>query len=211
MTGDVTLFGADYSVYVRIVQLTLKEKGVPYRFAEVDIFGSEGPPNEYLEHHPFARIPAFEHDGFRLFETAAITRYIDDVFDGPALLPLEPRKRARVNQITGLLDSYAYRAMVWDVFVERMEVPQEGGVSNEEKIATGLQVAETCLLALEDLMGEEDFLAGPNLTLADLHAAPMFAYFLKAPEGADLLARHPILESWWGRMLKRPTMQAVVG
>ncbi len=209
MTGEVTLFGAAYSVYVRIVQLTLKEKGVPYRLVEVDVFAPDGPPADYLERQPFGRIPAFEHDGFRLFETAAIARYVDDAFDGPALMPQDARLRARVNQITALVDSYAYRAMVWDVFVERVDVPREGGVSDEEKIAAGLRTAETCLSTLADLMGEGDYLVGSRITLADLHAAPILGALRNAPEGAELFARHPALVRWWERMSRRPSILAV--
>ncbi len=83
----VTVFGAAYSVYVRIVRLALEEKGVPYRLEEVDIFAEGGPPEDYLQRHPFGRIPAFEHDGFRLFESGAIGRYVDEAFDGPPLMP----------------------------------------------------------------------------------------------------------------------------
>jgi glutathione S-transferase len=204
----VTVFGAAYSVYVRIVRLVLEEKGVPYRLEEVDIFAEGGPPEDYLQRHPFGRIPAFEHDGFRLFESGAIGRYVDEAFDGPPLMPDGARARARVNQITGLLDSYAYRAMVWDVYVERVDVPNEGGVSDEEKIAAGLKTAGTCLAALENIMGEGDYLAGPRVTLADLHAAPMFECLLGAPEGVELLGRHPALARWWDRMAARPSLPA---
>ncbi len=205
---EVTVFGAAYSVYVRIVRLALEEKGVPYRLEEVDIFAEGGPPADYLQRHPFARIPAFEHDGFRLFESGAIGRYVDEAFDGPPLMPDGARARARVNQITGLLDSYAYRAMVWDVYVERVDVPNEGGVSDEEKIAAGLKTAATCLTALEDIMGEDDYLAGPRVTLADLHAVPMIECLLGVPEGAALLERHPALARWWTRMAARPSLPA---
>ena len=85
------LFGADYSVYVRIVRLALAEKGVGYDLVPVDVFAADGVPAWYLELHPFGRIPAFEHDGLRLFETAAITRYVDEAFAGP---PLQPGRRA---------------------------------------------------------------------------------------------------------------------
>ena len=205
---EVTVFGAAYSVYVRIVRLALEEKGVPYRLEEVDIFAEGGPPADYLQRHPFGRIPAFEHDGFRLFESGAIGRYVDEAFDGPPLMPDGARARARVNQITGLLDSYAYRAMVWDVYVERVDVPNEGGVSDEEKIAAGLKTAGICLTALEGIMGQGDYLAGPAVTLADLHAAPMFECLLGAPEGAALLERHPALVRWWDRMAARPSLTA---
>ncbi len=209
MTGEVTLFGAAYSVYVRIVQLTLNEKGVPYRLVEVDVFAPGGPPADYLERQPFGRIPAFEHDGFRLFEAAAIARYIDETFDGPALMPQDAQARARVNQITGLMDSYAYRAMVWDVFVERIDVPKEGGVSDEAKIAAGLRTAQTCLSTLADMMGGNDYLVGPRVTLADLHAAPILGALRNAPEGAELFSRYPALVRWWERMSQRPSILAV--
>jgi glutathione S-transferase len=72
--ADPVLFGAACSVYVRAARLTLLEKGVAHRLVEVDIFAPEGPPGDYLRRQPFARIPAFEHAGFRLYETGAITR-----------------------------------------------------------------------------------------------------------------------------------------
>ena len=204
MTGQVTVFGAEYSVYVRIVRMTLAEKGVPYDLVDVDIFSEEGPPEGYLERQPFGRIPAFEHDGFRLFETSAIIRYIDAAFDGPSLMPEEARAAAQVNQITSILDGYAYRAMVWDVYVEALEVPQRGGNADRDVIARGLNTAGKCLDTLAALMGETVFLAGAELTLADIHALPMICYFQSAPDGAGLLAEYPSLLSWMQRMKLRP-------
>ena len=131
-------------------------------------------------------------------------------FDGPPLMPQDPKARARVNQITGLLDNYAYRAMVWDVFVERISVPGEGGVSDEAKIAAGLRTAETCLATLADLMGEGDCLVGSDITLADLHTAPMIALFRQTPEGADALSGYPSLTKWWARLAERPSLKAVL-
>src|SRR5262245_23935102 len=110
--NEPILFGATYSVYVRIARLALEEKRVPYRLVEIDIFAEGGPPTDYLRRHPFARIPAFEHDGFQLYEAGAISRYVDEAFPGPSLQPREARARARMNQIIGLLDSYAYRTLV---------------------------------------------------------------------------------------------------
>ena len=72
MTENPRVFGADYSVYVRIVRLCLIEKGVEYELLPIDVFAKEGPPQSYLARHPFGRIPAFEHAGFWLYETSAI-------------------------------------------------------------------------------------------------------------------------------------------
>lgn len=202
------VFGAAYSVYVRIVRLALWEKGIPYRLQEVDIFASGGPPTDYLARQPFGRIPAFEHDGFRLYETAAIARYVDEAFAGPRLQPEDAKARARMNQIVGILDSYAYRPLVWDIYLERVEPPREGRISDEAKIAAALPRARQCLRVLADLMAGAPFLAGASLSLADLHAAPMFAYFLAAPEGAALTAEQPALTAWWQRIAGRPGMTA---
>jgi glutathione S-transferase len=57
-------------------------------------------------------------------------------------------------------------------------------------------------------MGPHPWLTGPTLTLADLHAAPMFAYFRLADEGAKLMADHASLQRWWQAIAARPSMTA---
>lgn len=194
--GKPIAYGADYSVYVRIVRLALEEKGVDYQLVPVDVFAVEGIPGWYFEHHPFGRIPAFEHDGFRLFESSAIARYVDEAFDGPPLQPEEPRARATMNQIIGMLDAYGYRSMVWDVAVERLEK----AAPDEVLIASGLLQAETVLKVLTSLKAPGPWLLGDRLTLADLHAAPIVAYFVKVSEGQRLLAEFPEIQDWWTRI-----------
>jgi glutathione S-transferase len=208
--SEVTVYGAPYSTYVRSVRLALEEKGVPYDLVEVDVLSPEGAPKEHYARQPFGKIPAFEHVGFPLYETTAINHYIDEVFDGPALMPSDPRARARANQVISLLDSHGYRACVWDVYVERVFVPSQGGESNEETVAKGLKTAETCMMALEALMGDGPYLAGAEPSLADLHAYPIFRYFLMSPDGGEAFKRHPKLCAWWEAMSARPSVAATV-
>jgi len=206
----LTLFGATYSVYTRIARLTLAEKEVAYAFEEIDVFGPSGPPHSYFGRHPFGRIPALSHDGFDLFETQAICRYVDEAFQGMPLQPQSARGRARMSQIIGLLDSYSYRPMVWDIFVERVRKPAQGQTSDEEKIAKAVAASQRCLDVLAGLMGGSEWLAGAGEepSLADLHAAPMIAYLAAAQDGAALLVRHPRIAAWFGRMKARPSMLA---
>src|SRR5262245_65549124 len=96
--SQVIVYGAPYSVYVRSVRLTLIEKGVAHELVEVDVFAPGGPPAEHLERQPFGKIPAFEHDGFPLYEAGAIMRYVDDAFSGPAVEPAAPPGRAALNK-----------------------------------------------------------------------------------------------------------------
>ena len=206
--GEPIVYGAAYSVYVRAVRLALEEKGVAYRLVEVDVFAPGGAPAEHLARHPFGKIPAFEHDGFRLYEAGAITRYVDEAFQGPPLQPAELHARARMNQAISVQDSYAYPDLVWGIYVERMEPPRRGRGPDEARIARLVPKAETCLAALEVIMGDGPWLAGPDLSLADLHAAPMFDLFLRTPEGAQILPRHARLAAWWRAVSARPSFAA---
>lgn len=206
MSEGVVLFGASYSVYVRAARLALAEKGVPYRLEPVDVFAEGGPPAAHLARHPFGRIPAFQHDGFGLYETGAITRYVDEAFPGPALQPRAPQARARVNQLIGLVDAYAYRTLVWDLYVERVSKPRRGAAPDEARIAAAIPTARLCLAALGDLMGDGPWLVGETPTLADLHAAPVFAYATETPEVRELMSEAPKVAAWWERMRSRPSM-----
>jgi len=136
--SDPVLYGLARSVYTRIARLALEEKEVRYTLEEVEIFGSAGVPAEHLARQPFGRIPAFAHDGFTLYETDAITRYIDEAFPGTRLQPQELRARARMNQVIAIIDSYAYRPMIWGVFAARIVAPEEGIASNEMLVAESL-------------------------------------------------------------------------
>jgi glutathione S-transferase len=197
--GRPIVYGANYSVYVRIVRLVLAEKGIDYELVPVDVFATEGIPAWYFQHHPFGRIPAFEHDGFRLFETSAIARYVDEVFAGTALQPTDARARATMNQIIGMLDAYAYRSMVWDVAVERLEKE----APDERLIASGLSQASKALQTLSSLKAPGPWFLGDGLTLADLHAAPIIGYFVKVAEGHQLLTEFPEIQDWWTRIAGR--------
>jgi len=195
--------GASYSVYVRAVRLALEEKGIDYELVPVDVFARGGPPSEHNARHPFGKIPAFEHAGFRLYEAGAITRYVDEVFAGPPLQPHDPCSRARMNQVISVLDSYAYRTLVWDIYVERVSRPAQGLATDEERVAAALPRAATCLSALSDLLADAPWLAGPAISLADLHAGPIFATFRLAPESRQLLEPHERLAAWWDRLSAR--------
>ncbi len=206
--ADPVLYGADYSVYVRIARMALAEKGVAYRLEPVDVFAADGIPPWYIEMHPFGRIPAFAHDGLTLYETAAIVRYVDEAFPGPSLQPADPKARAVLAQIVGMLDAYAYRPLVWDIAVEMVDKPKEGLATDTVVVQRAMPLAETALSELARLKRDGDWLLGDALSLADIHAAPIIGYFLKAPIAMEMLERHPVLIAWWHRISARPSWVA---
>jgi len=198
------VYGPAGSTYVWSTRLALAEKGVAHDLIEVGFGEHREAP--HLSRHPFAKVPAFEHDGFALYETQAILRYIDEGFPVSPLQPTDLHQFARMNQIMGIVDAYAYRPMIWDIVVERTMAPREGRTPDEAKIAAAMPIAEKTLAALSDLM-TGPYLLGPQVTLADLHLAPIIAYFRLAPEGQRFLAKAPRIASWWELIAKRLSLQ----
>jgi len=201
------LHGYRYSVYVRIARLVLAEKGVACEQVEVNPFATEV-PKAYLALHPFGRVPAIVHDGFALYETGAIARYIDRAFPGPALQPVAPRRLARMDQIIGVADAYAYWPLVRQVFVHDVVRPHLGAAGDAAELQKGLAAAAAVLDALESLAATETWLVGPTISLADFHLGAMVAYFARSARGADLLALRPRLSTWWQRFAARPSVTA---
>jgi glutathione S-transferase len=185
---------------VRIARLTLLEKGVGYDLIPVDIFAKDVVPDSHLARHSFGKIPAFAHGDFQLYETGAITRYIDEAFDGPALQPDDAKTRARMNQIISIADGYVYPQIVWGLYVECIEKPKRGEVPDQARVEKARGVALISLDVLAGLLSDERWMCGDRLTLADLHLAPMLDYALQVPELRQMFAEHHTLGGWWQRV-----------
>jgi glutathione S-transferase len=200
------IYGPGLSTYVRTARLVCEEKGADYRLVEIDILKGDHKAPEHLARHPFARVPALEHDEFRLYETSAITRYLDAVLPGTSLTPADPKHAARMEQAVAIVDAYGYGAMISACVIQRVVVPMRGGTTDEAVIAAAMPTVEVSLKAFEDLLDGHAWLAGDMLSLADLHLAPVMAYFSGTPEGQRLLPDRPRLSAWWKLMSVRPSM-----
>lgn len=203
--AEVTLYGMEFSVYVRIVRLALIEKGVDYDLEPVDVF-EPGLPDRYEDLHPFRQMPAFRHGDVVLYEARAITQYIDEVFDGPVLQPQDPLLRARQSQIISVADNHLYRALVWGLFVEIVSKPREGKATENDVVAAALKKAKVALPAVSRLFGDAGYATGDSISLADLHLAPMFDYFLRCPAAPDLMRGQQRLTDWWTVVKQRESV-----
>lgn len=199
----VTLHGYRYSVYAWIARTALAAKGVDYAWREINPFAPDV-PREYLELHPFKRVPVLQVDSLVIYETSAITRYVDEAFDGPPLQPLTPTERARCNQVISVVGNYAYWPLVRQVFAHGVIGPRLGRPSNEAEVAAGLESAPRVLDALERLAGDRGWLVAETPTLADFHLAPMIGYFAMHEKGMACLSRYRRLSSWWSSMAELP-------
>jgi glutathione S-transferase len=204
----IKLLGLRISVYTRIARLAMEEKNVDYQLEEVDVFADAGPPAEYLAHNPFGTIPCLMHGELVLYETSAISRYVDETFPGFALQPSTSAQRARMNQVISILDCYTYRPMVWDVYIQRIVVAGGGGQPDESLIASALPTLQNVLRQLDQWRDDDEFLLGDTITLADLHAYPMLRLFIETPEGMAMLESLPRLRQWMQQMQARDSVRA---
>jgi glutathione S-transferase len=203
--ADVILYGAAGRAHERAARLTLEEKGVPYDLVDVPQDQWNEPP--HLSRNPFGKIPALEHRRFALYETQAILRYVDTVFPGTPLQPTDPREAARMNQIMGIVDSYVVPNISYGICFQRLRAPLLGRVPDEAVIAGALPMARTCLDAIDKLKGDNPFMTGSQISLADLMLAPHYFYFSITPEGRDLLGPHERLRRWWQQMDSRDSIR----
>lgn len=199
----IELHGYKYSVYAWIARFVIHEKGISYRSVEVNPFADDLQA-DYLAIHPFGRVPTLVNGDFALYETNAITRYVDEAFAGPMLQPSTPESRARINQILSIIDSYAYWPLVRQVFSHGVMGPRLSRPSDPTEYQRGLEAAPRVLHALECLASGGSFLVADTFSLADIHLAPMIAYFTSAADGLALFKKNEHLCEWWSAMSTRP-------
>ncbi len=199
------VYGAAVSTYVWSARLALAEKGVAHELVEVPHGELRAEP--HLSRHPFGKIPAFEHDGFQLYETQAILRYIDEGFPVAPLQPTDLHQFSRMNQVIGIVDAYAHPAIADEFLFNRVVAPRQGLPADEAAALAALPRARLCLSEIARLQGENEFLAGERITLADCMVSPLLAYFVRQPEGEAAVADHPGLRAWMGRLGARQSYQ----
>lgn len=199
------VYGPAGSTYVWSTRLALAEKGVAHELVDVPFGAHREQP--HLSRHPFGKVPAFEHDGFLLYETQAILRYIDEGFPVAPLQPTDLHQFARMNQIIGIVDAYAWRAIAAGIVFNRILAPKLGLPVDEEAVRKALPQARLCLSEIARLHGEQPFLAGERISLADLMVVPLLYYLARVPEGEAPLAVHPTLRAWMRRIEDRPSFQ----
>jgi glutathione S-transferase len=200
------VYGPASSTYVWSARLALAEKGVTHELVDLPFGAHREQP--HLSRQPFAKLPAFEHDGFALYETQAIVRYVDERFAGAPLQPEDVHEWSRMNQIIGIVDSYAWPAIAGTILFNRMLAPSLlGREPDEAAIAAALPRARLCLAEIERLMEGRRFLASDFISLADIMVIPLLYYFGNIPDGKEPLAHHPKLLDWVKQMTTRQSFQ----
>ena len=205
--SEFTVHSIPGSPFGRAVLATLEEKGASWRLSPVAPGTFRSP--EHLARHPFGRVPVLEHNGYSLYETQAILRYLDRVLPTPALTPADPRRAARMDQAMNVNDWYLFQGVGNVIGFHRVVGPRVMGLKPDEAaIEAVMPKARTVFAELARLLGEQPYFAGEAVSLADLLVAPQIEFFTLTPEWAVLGAPHANLVAWLARMAARPSLKA---
>lgn len=205
----ITVHGTPASTYVRTVRLLLEEAGTDYDLNSVDFFKGENNSAEYLAKNPFGKVPTLEVDGEFIYETAAITEYLDSVVANDKFSPSDPLSKARMRQIMAIIDSYFYPNAIRTIVIQRLIVPNQGGKTDEDAVKNAVAPGKTALEAIESLTVGSPYLLGSELTIADFYLIPIFIYLSNTPEFEAITADSPKINSWWNEVNQLPSVKKV--
>lgn len=195
------------SPFGRAVLAALEEKGAAYAMAPVALESLKSEP--HLARHPFGRVPVLEHEDFRLYETQAILRYLDRILPEPPLTPADARAAARMDQLMNLNDWYLFRGGGDVIGFQRVIGPMLFGLDADVAACeAAMPRAQAVFQTLSRQLGDQPFLVGEALTLADLMIAPQLDVLSLAPEWESLAAGRKNLAEWLDRMRARPSFRA---
>ena len=85
------LYSAKACPFAHRTRLVLQEKAIDFELTEVDL---QNKPRAFVDASLYGKVPAIEHEGHRIWESAIINEYLEEVFPEPRLLPREPGRRA---------------------------------------------------------------------------------------------------------------------
>jgi len=205
--SDFIVYSIPGSPFGRSVLATLEEKGASYRLSPVAPGAFQSEP--HISRHPFGRVPVLEHDGFMLYETQAILRYLDRVLPTPALTPADARAAARMDQVMNVCDWYLFQGVCNVIGLQRIVLPRLRGLAPDEAtIAAAMPRAHLVFSELSRLLGSQAYFAADAVTLADIIVAPHIDFLAQTPEWTPLTAAAPNLVAWLDLVNARASFQA---
>lgn len=202
------IYGDPESTCTRKVLLALEEKGATARLVPVDLATGQHKRPAHLALHPYGKLPVLEHEGFVLYESAAIMRYVDAVLPGPSLVPSSALSRARMDQWLSVEACYV-AAPCWALRSQLVTAPMFGQRPDPQRVERARREISLALDLLERALAGRSFLVGDAYSLAEVSYLPTLQ-LLHDTRQADLVEARPSLRAWWLRIQARPSWQAVL-
>jgi len=197
------------STCTRKVLCTLAEKGVAPDMVVVDFTKGEHKLADHMSLQPFGKLPAIVDDGFVLYESRAIVRYLDEKLPGAKLHGADLKTRALVDQWSSVEQSH-FTPAAMKIISAALLAPMFGKPIDEAKVAEGKAELKPALEILDRALAKTKFVAGDSFTLADIGFMPYIEYVYAAKHG-DVIDAHPNVAAWWKRVSERPSWKTATG
>lgn len=198
------IYGNPVSTCTRKVLMTLAETNTPYELVTIDFATGEHKKPAHVARQPFGRVPALDDDGFTLYESRAMARYLNERAGG-ALIPLDSKARARMEQWISVETSEFYPHSMKFIYEYIFKRPQGAPTLDAAKSA----LTATCQV-METQLAKAPFVAGDSFTLADICFMPYLEYCMASP-AKEIFAPYSALNAWWSKISERPTWRKVTG
>jgi glutathione S-transferase len=198
------IYGHPASTCTRKVLMTLAETGTPNEFVVVDFAKGEHKMDANVARQPFGRVPALDDDGFQMFESRAMSRYLNERAHGK-LVPADAQGRAKMEQwISVETSEFSGNAMKF-IYQYVFGRPQEPAVLE----AAG-KALDHVLAVMDKQLAATPYLAGAEFSLADVCFMPYLEYLMPTP-AKEIVAKHAPTMAWWSKVSARPTWAKVTG
>ncbi|CAK5271328.1 unnamed protein product [Mycena citricolor] len=204
------LYGFPFSSCTRRVAVVCKEIGVPFEPISVNIAKGEQKSAEHLARQPFGVVPAIDDDGFTLFESRAIARYVVAKYGNGSTLVPDPKDiaaTAKFEQAVSI-ENNNFDAIAGPIMLEKVMKPMRGMTTDEAKLTSLIESLSAKLDVYEQILSKQKYLAGNTLTIADLFHLP-WLYGLTTAAKLDLITSRPNVNRWYEDISSRESWKAV--
>ncbi|KAF8896024.1 glutathione S-transferase [Infundibulicybe gibba] len=203
------LYGSPISTCTKRVATVLYAKQIPFTFINIDLAHGEHKTPSFLEHQPFGQVPYIDDNGFILYESRAICRYLAAKYaaQGAPLVPTDPKELALFEQAVSI-ESENFHPSASGAVRENIIKPMKGGTSDPEVFKQHITMLAAKLTGYDAILGRQKYLAGDTLTLADLFHLP-YGSMLKLA-GSDIMESQPNVHRWFSEISSTPAWQKMV-
>ncbi|KAG7451460.1 glutathione S-transferase [Guyanagaster necrorhizus] len=203
------LYGSAFSTCTKRVAIVLHEKRVPFEFFPINLATREQKTPSFLEKQPFGVVPYIDDDGFILYESRAISRYIALKYEsqGTKLIPTHDLKKIALFEQAVCIEQSSFDPYVTAVGMEKIINPRKGIQTNEATVEAALASLSAKLDVYDVILAKQKYLAGDDVTLADFFHIPWGVLLVVA--GSDIMESKPNVARWWKDITSRPSWAAV--
>lgn len=166
------------------VRIVLALKDVPFRLVTMNLRAGEHGSSEHRSRSPMGFVPCLLVDGEPFVESVAIVELLEDLLPSPALLPKDPKHRARVRAMVEIVNSGMQP-------LQNLRVLQRVSSAKDEQMAFAREFNQRGLEAIERVMEDHEkigvkgrYAYGDEPTLADVYLLPQVTSARRF--GADL-------------------------